>query len=108
MGKKMGHPFLLEISDKLIYIVPKVHNVAETIFGNVKSHHMELASVLRQVRRQFCADERSGEVGDLKRPVYGIMVADRNIVHALLHRRVIDEFGFCIALGAVELAKSPA
>jgi hypothetical protein len=70
MCEKMGNIALLKISGELVDVISQVHDIAEHAFGNVESHHMQLATVIRQVGCHLGTDECFGQVCDLESTVY--------------------------------------
>ena len=77
-----------------VNIRPQFLDHAELLFVDAADQDMDLAAVLREVRRDFIGDERAGQVGDLQCATNAVMVGDGHEVHPLLPRVAIDVLGF--------------
>ena len=70
-----------QIRHKVVYICSEARYFPVLRLGDVPGQHMYLAFIVREVGRDFLADERLRQVGDFQGPVDGVVVRYGYIIH---------------------------
>ena len=65
-----------KICNELEHIFADFLNVPMYFFINVICEHVKFTTIIRQVRRDFLADERVREMSDLQASLDGIVISD--------------------------------
>ncbi len=93
MGERVGEPALGEEADELVDRAAEGLQVAVVRLGQVPHEHVQRRVVLGEAGRHLDRHEGSGAVGDPKRTLERVVVADRDQVHPARAAAVVNAFG---------------
>ena len=86
MSDGMGDLGGLKIALKRENIVADDDNVGVLGLGDAPNQEMNLARILRKIRRNLLADECIGQIGNLKTSIYSVVISDGDKVHPALEQ----------------------
>ena len=97
MGDGMDDPSAAQIRRQIENAGPPAADLFMIRLGNAVSQDMELALVLREIGGDLLADEGSVQVGDLQAGLDGVVVGDRDQIHAVSFQRGVEMAGIGVA-----------
>ncbi len=96
-----------EVVAQLVDVAAQRLDVGVLRFADADRQAMDLAAVLRERDGHLFGEEGARQVGDLERAGDGVVVAQRDEVHAALAAQAVDFARLGEALGRPELAQDP-
>ena len=107
MGHEVGDALPVEVGHHLVDVLAQFNDLTELSLGDVQHHHMDLATVLREIGGYLRTDEHPRKVGDLQGAVDAVVVADGDEIHPPAAGGLVEMIGRGKAFWAVELAHRP-
>ena len=107
MGDRVGNLFAGEVSLQLVDILPQGLNLLMLRLGNPPCEQLDAGSVFRKVRGDLLAEKRVRQMRDGQAALDGIVIGERDEIHPLRAKLVVERDGVRAAVGEIELLKEP-
>ena len=103
----MGNALPHQVGNKLKDVAPKPRYLPVLRFRDIPGEHMNFTFVFRKVGRNFFADEGLRQMGDFQRASNGVVICNRNVVHAPGSGYVVNLAGRGVTFAAADLLQNP-
>ena len=107
MGDRVRDFAALQIPLQRKNIVPDDNDIVVLLFGDAPDQEVDLAGVLREIRRDLLADECVGQISDRQTTVDRVVVGDGDKIHPAFHQLSMELARVGIGVGKIEPAEQP-
>src|SRR5262245_60889801 len=87
-----------KVGAQIVDILTQPLDLLELGFRDAPGQHMDLAAILREVGRDFVADEHALEMSYFQGGTDSVVIGDRNELHSTPPVAFVNSFGFGVAL----------
>ena len=104
---RMHQFFPGEVGLQIEDIFPQSGDFAVLCLGQIPHQNVHPAAVCGKIGGDLLAQKDAGQVGDFQRAIDGVVVGERDDIHAALAQQIVKRTGLRVAVGEIESPEQP-